>query len=242
MNGLPYYKSYPRDFIEGTIGMDFELKAAYRLVLDLIYMQGGNLPDDARYISGLLGCTMKKWKSLRTALIAAGKLYVSGEFLGNNRADKELETLSKFQENQREKASKPRKNKDLQEATAEPARVKSEPEPDKYSVDKSTDAEASIDPEKVMFDSGRKLLVAAGITPAKAGSLLGKWRKDHGTEAVISALGRAQREGAIDPVAFIEGCFRFRAKATTPADGEVRMFGGVRKVYHSFSGWAVEHA
>ncbi|MBC8717497.1 hypothetical protein [Ochrobactrum sp. Marseille-Q0166] len=42
-------KPYPRDFIEGTIGMSFELKAAYRLVLDLIYMQGGNLPDDARY-------------------------------------------------------------------------------------------------------------------------------------------------------------------------------------------------
>ncbi|MFK5283859.1 DUF1376 domain-containing protein, partial [Lacticaseibacillus paracasei] len=56
MNGLPYYKAYPRDFIEGTIGMPFELKGAYRLLLDLIYMQGGRLPDDAKYISGLLGC------------------------------------------------------------------------------------------------------------------------------------------------------------------------------------------
>ena len=30
--------------------MTFELKGAYRLVLDLIYMQDGQLPDDARYI------------------------------------------------------------------------------------------------------------------------------------------------------------------------------------------------
>ena len=73
MNGLPYYKAYPRDFIEGTIGMDFELKGAYRLVLDLIYMQGGQLADDARYISGLLGCTLKKWNSLRSKLIEMGK-------------------------------------------------------------------------------------------------------------------------------------------------------------------------
>lgn len=242
MNGLPYYKSYPRDFIEGTIGMGFELKAAYRLVLDLIYMQGGKLPDDARYISGLLGCTMKKWNGLRTALIDAGKLYVSGEFLGNYRADKELETLGKFQDNQREKASKPRKNKGLTEAAAEPARVKPEPDTDTLDDKSSNGAAAPIDPEKVMFASGRKLLADAGIAPKNAGALLGKWRKDHGTEAVIAALGRAQREGAIDPVAFIEGCFRFRAKTATPADGEVRMIGGIRKVYHAFSGWAVEHA
>lgn len=124
MNGLPYYKAYPRDFIEGTIGMPFEIKCAYRVILDLIYMQGGNLPDDARYISGLLGCSIRKWKSIRDELIASGKLVVSGEFLTNYRAIKELETLSKLQENQREKASRPRKNKDLQQPQ------QSQPEPD----------------------------------------------------------------------------------------------------------------
>jgi len=113
MNGLPYYKAYPRDFIEGTIGMPFELKAAYRLVLDLIYMQGGNLPDDARYISGLLGCTLRKWNSLRGELIAMGKIETNGEFLTNKRAVIELETTRKFTEKQAENRSKPNKNKDL---------------------------------------------------------------------------------------------------------------------------------
>lgn len=111
MNGLPYYKAYPRDFIEGTIGMDFETKAAYRLVLDLIYMQGGALPDDARYISGLLGCSVKKWNSLREALILAGKIEVRNGVLGNLRADKELETLGKFQDKQRENRARPNKIK-----------------------------------------------------------------------------------------------------------------------------------
>lgn len=126
MNGLPYYKAYPRDFIEGTIGMPFEVKCAYRVVLDLIYMQGGNLPDDARYISGLLGCSVRKWKGLREDLIKRDKLQVSGKFLTNYRAEKELETLAKLQDNQREKASLPRKNNGLQQ----PRQSQPEPEPE----------------------------------------------------------------------------------------------------------------
>lgn len=126
MNGLPYYKAYPRDFIEGTIGMSFELKGAYRLVLDLIYMQGGMLPDDARYISGLLGCTVRKWNALRDQLIALDKIQVNGASLTNYRAVIELETFSKHQEKQRENASVPRKNNDL----AKPPLRHTEPEPE----------------------------------------------------------------------------------------------------------------
>jgi hypothetical protein len=74
MNGLPYYKAYPRDFMEGTVGMRFELKAAYRLALDLIYMHGGTLPDDARYVAGALGCSVRAWNGYRAELIAMGKL------------------------------------------------------------------------------------------------------------------------------------------------------------------------
>ena len=118
MNGLPYYKAYPRDFVEGTAGMRFELKGAYRLVLDLIYMQGGKLPDDARYISGLLGCSVKKWNGLRIELIELGKISAIGNSLTNLRAITELEILSKYQDKQSENASRPRKNKDLQQPNA----------------------------------------------------------------------------------------------------------------------------
>lgn len=113
MNGLPYYKAYPRDFIEGTIGMSFELKCAYRVVLDLIYMQSGKLPDDARYISGLLGCSIRKWNSIRSELISRGKIQASNGFISNYRADKELETLRKLSAKQSENRSRPNKNKKL---------------------------------------------------------------------------------------------------------------------------------
>ena len=126
MNGLPYYKAYPRDFIEGTIGMAFEDKCAYRVILDLIYMQGGELPDDARYISGLLGCSIRKWKSIRARLIDADKIHASGAFLMNYRAVSELESLAKLQEKQRENASGYKKNSNLKK----PRLRHTEPEPE----------------------------------------------------------------------------------------------------------------
>lgn len=82
--------------------------------------------------------------------------------------------------------------------------------------DSSSDAEASgaappppaADPAKVMFDSGIKLLGEAGVAEGSARSMLGRWKNTYGPEAVIVALGKAQREGAMDPKAFIEGCLR----------------------------------
>lgn len=147
MNGLPYYKAYPRDFIEGTIGMPFELKGAYRIVLDLIYMQGGRLPDDARYISGLLGCSVRAWKGYREALIEAGKIVVSGEFLTNERAEKELETLAKLQDKQRENGSKPKKANGLQK----PRLNHTEPEPEERDKSLSPAPEAR-EPDEIAFE------------------------------------------------------------------------------------------
>lgn len=120
MNGLPYYKAYPRDFFEGTIGMAFDLKAAYRLVLDLIYMQGGKLPDDAKYIAGHLGCSVRAWNGYRQALLDMSKICADLGIISNFRADKELVALTSFQDKQRENARQPRKNNTLALAMAEP--------------------------------------------------------------------------------------------------------------------------
>lgn len=114
MNGLPYYKAYPRDFLEGTAGWPLELKGAYRVLLDLIYLQAGKLPDDARYISGQLGVSVRKWNVIRKQLIAYGKIYAQNGIISNKRADDELIIISKYRDNQAENRSRPNKNKDLQ--------------------------------------------------------------------------------------------------------------------------------
>lgn len=124
---LPYYKRFPRDFLEGSIGMSLETKGAYAIVLDLIYMRDGRLPDDARFIAGQLGCSVRKWSAIREELIARGKLKVEEGFISNFRADYLLEETRKYQDNQAEKAGRPRKNKDL----PQPRPSQSEPEPEK---------------------------------------------------------------------------------------------------------------
>jgi uncharacterized protein YdaU (DUF1376 family) len=178
VNGLPYYKAYPRDFFEGTIGMDFEVKAAYRLLLDLIYMHGGRLADDPRFIAGHLGCSVRRWTCLREAIIATGKISVSGGYLGNYRADKELDTLKTLQEKQRENGRKPKVTKHITEAMAQPRLNHTEPEPD---TDKQQPREAN--------QSGReRLLSAMGADPISG--LIGPNGRRLGTVADTTEAGK----------------------------------------------------
>jgi hypothetical protein len=83
------------------------------------------------------------------------------------------------------------------------------------------------DPVKVMFDAGLGLLTRAGVADREARAIVGKWRKQSSTEAVIAALGRAQREGAIDPVGFVEGVLRFQSSGGR--GGPVKAVVGGRK-------------
>lgn len=73
------------------------------------------------------------------------------------------------------------------------------------SADKS-----ALDLASIIFTKGVDYLKASGVKDRSARSLLGKWRKEHGDGATIEALGKAQREGAIDPVQYVEGVFRFQ--------------------------------
>jgi hypothetical protein len=68
------------------------------------------------------------------------------------------------------------------------------------------------DPEKILFDQGIAILAAGGVKEPKARQLIGKWKKDHGAPNVISALSAAKREGAIEPISFIEAALRRRQR------------------------------
>lgn len=122
MSGLPYYKRFPRDFLDGTIGMDLETKGAYAILLDLIYYRGGLLQEDDGYIAGQLGCSVRKWRVIKLALQTwpnangtTGKITIKSGFITNPRADYLGEETRKYRDNQAEIASKPRKNKGLQQ-------------------------------------------------------------------------------------------------------------------------------
>jgi hypothetical protein len=107
------------------------------------------------------------------------------------------------------------------------------------SVSKDTDASVINDPSKMVWGAGVSLLVSSGMAQAKARSMVGKWRKDHDDAALIVAMSAAQREGAIDPVAFIEKALQHRAKAekVEPKDGDIRNTPQGWKKYERSLGW-----
>ncbi|XJJ66377.1 hypothetical protein WBP07_13000 [Novosphingobium sp. BL-8A] len=71
---------------------------------------------------------------------------------------------------------------------------------------------AAVDPSKIMFDAGVALLAQSGKAESTARAWLAKARKAHGAEAVIAAIGAAKREGAIDPISFMEASLRARGR------------------------------
>lgn len=91
MSGNPWYKRYPKDFFDGTVNLTFEEKGAYTLCLDMMYRNGGPIPDDPHIIRNQLGCSMQLWKKLRKSLIEHGKLQVTDDGrLANSRATYEM--------------------------------------------------------------------------------------------------------------------------------------------------------
>jgi uncharacterized protein YdaU (DUF1376 family) len=166
MNGLPHYKAYPRDFFEGTVEMRFELKGAYRLLIDLIYQHGGELTDDARLIVGHLGCSVRAWNAFRGELIELGKITGDNGIISNFRADKELETLGSFQEEQRKNRSVHNKSNNLGVSMVSPKGDHTDTDTDKE--------EEGACAREAFFDRLRRAANVESLTPFWTGESLGK--------------------------------------------------------------------
>ena len=102
----PWYRRFPDNFIAGTVGLTLEEKGAYSLVLDLMYVRGGPVPDEPRYIAGVCACSVRKWNAIRARLIDLGKLYVIDGYLFNERAEKEIENALKDAQERAENGAK----------------------------------------------------------------------------------------------------------------------------------------
>lgn len=96
-----------------------------------------------------------------------------------------------------------------------------EEEEDKKNIPVGT-ALPSID--KLVFDHGLLILTQAGCKEQQARGIVGRWKRDFGAGETLAAIGKAQREGAVDPVAFITACLK-RARHATPGDGATAFFG-----------------
>lgn len=130
----PWYRRFPDNFIAGTVGLTLEEKGAFSLLLDLIYVRGGPVPDEPRYIAGVCNCSVRKWNAIRQRLLELGKIVVVDGCLMNSRAEKELENAAKTAEELAENGAKggfksaenkamAKKNNNLVQATVKHARA-----------------------------------------------------------------------------------------------------------------------
>lgn len=219
---LPYYPRYTQAFLQATTGWPLELKGAYAVLLDLIYLNNDRLPDDPQYIAGNLGCSVRKWNQIRAELLARGKLILrlsedNLQIISNKRAEKEAIKLRRYADKQRENGAKAHENKDLPDANAEP---KAPPKADAKPLPPPDNAREIEDKERKEEEGARAreaenfilLRSAVGLDPAAP--LTRYWQDD----AVEPWVTRWRKAGLTDDQILAEAKAS-RAKNPEPPEG-----------------------
>ena len=92
----PWYKRSGGDFIQGTVHMPPIERLCYSLIIDMLNDRGGPIPDDARFIAGFCGISVRKWNAVRDFLIndldannQPRILVLAGGYISNPRFERE---------------------------------------------------------------------------------------------------------------------------------------------------------
>ena len=122
MSAFGWHPREHRAALDGMLMLTLEERGAYNTALDLIYDRGGPIPDDARWLAGWMGCSLRRWAQLRATLIVKGKLYALSlngvASLMNQRAASEIENQAKLQRNLSESGAKGGRKRAENEAKA----------------------------------------------------------------------------------------------------------------------------
>jgi uncharacterized protein YdaU (DUF1376 family) len=212
MKKAPALPLFGDAYLADTRHLSLEEHGAYlQLLLIAWRTEGCALPNDDARIARMLGVTPKKWAKLKPSIMAFWELTDAG--WQQKRLLKERRFVAKKSEQNAESANARWNAKSLENNGADDANAmrtqcgNDAPSPSPTITEAKASADIGvIDPEAVMWRHGRLYLQNQGVSAGQAGSMLGKWKRDYGAEAVIVALGKAQREGAIDPVSFISAC------------------------------------
>lgn len=180
------------------------------------------LPTDDAKLARYSRLTKGQWARMKPTIMAF--FNERNGFISQGRLTDEATAVRQNSAKQSDKAkARWLKNKETVDAVAKPEPCRNDASLTLPKED--SDANASgvppvgVDPAKVVFDQGVKLMGSVGITEAKARPMLGRWRKLYGDAALIEALHRASVTAAIDIPSFIEGYFRKRAKTNGNRNG-----------------------
>jgi uncharacterized protein YdaU (DUF1376 family) len=228
------------------LSLTLEERGAYNTILDLIYDRGGPVPDDARWLAGWMGVSLRRWGVIRSALILAGKLYEvsvnSVPSLMNQRAACELENQAKLSRklsesgakggrNSRENEGETKENKDLPEAHPSASlKLKTETEtlePIASPSGETIGADAlETDPDKQAWNDGPIVLMAqGGMNLDAAKRFFGKLLATHRLQPrdLLGAIGEARANSTRDPQGWLTKAAAARGKRRQHGQPEKRV-------------------
>lgn len=209
-----FYKMEPLKWDRGTDNLTLEQEAAYLRICNAIYAADQPIAENYRALAGMWRCNERRAKRLLAELVDAGKVYVEAGWIKNDKAISDvamrLELRVKRQlaghsggiESGKSRA-KALENKETHEANGSTRK-----EVEKSSVAKATGGRPAIDRSEAIWGNGKRYLVRHGVSEKNAGSLIGRWLKLAGADAVYDALAAANAAGSPDPVAYITAALK----------------------------------
>lgn len=221
MSRVPYFPFYPSDFMTGVRGLTPSEVGIYTMLLCRIYEESGPISADSRVLAAYCGTRVVWFENGLAKLIALGKIKTDGATLWNDRAIKEIADRARnLEANSRAgKISAQKRKQNQQPASTDVQRTFNHTDTDKKTVAKATDAERVTNFADALWTNGVAYLVRHGTAEKQARSLIGKWRKANGDEAVYGALAAANKAAVAEPVAYITAALK------EPADQKLDAWG-----------------
>jgi uncharacterized protein YdaU (DUF1376 family) len=219
--------------LDGMLSLTLEERGAYNTLLDLIYSRAGPIPDDERWLAGWMGCSVKKWRLLRSTLLVKGKIHETDHAgqaaLMNARAVLEIQSASTRRRVAAEsgasggrktaqKKTKPKENNDEGQATLGGSlKLRQGQDIDSSSVAKAT-AQSALkveavtpqdreeqDPDTQAWALAVTVLTHSGLTDRQARGFFGGLLKRHGIKAseMLIPLIHCEDAGTLDAQAYL---------------------------------------
>ncbi len=211
MAAIPYMPLYVADYLSDAAHLSTLEHGAYLLLIMTYWQRGEALPADDKKLARICRVGPREWARIKPSL--SEFFQVDCDNWSHRRIESELQNVRA--KSLKKRAGGLARAKQMHSNSSADAQQSDTDTDTECSVAKATGAEAPADPVKLMFDSGVGLITSTGTSERSARSWLAKARSNFGTEAVLVAIGSAKREGAIDPIPFMEGALRHRSRAAT---------------------------
>lgn len=187
------------DHLAETLHLTAAQHRGYFLLLMMAWRAGGALPDDDARLAAIARLSPAEWQENRAVL---AEFFTVADGLW--RHESLAEEYARATDNKQKRSASGSKGAAKRWQTDSPS-----PSPSPSSEANASGAE---DVAAVVFGQGLGWLQrTSGKSEGNCRALLGKWRKSLGSdEALIAILGRAQREGVIEPIGWIEKALKAR--------------------------------